>query len=344
MKGLALISIVAITALATAEAQQQAVPQAPPAVFRANSDLVTVPVFVRGDQRTIAGLTAADFALTDNGVLQRIQDFSAEALPVDVTVLVETSRAMKDYAKSVNGHVREIMSEVRPTDRIEILGIDDYVNVLLPFGPPDRPFDVSKVPTGGMASVNDALVAALLRQTDPDRQHLIIAITDTIDTMSALDMATVRDVARHSSSTLELAWVSMAVDGVPALEMGAPPSWSNSAERLERHERGPAQRHSPRRAQWAPHYTPRPYRTIFDFDLLKEAAELTGGQLRVGGFIDRNAAIIFKKVYAEFRSSVVLRYVPAGVARDGWHAISVTVPRHRDLEIRARQGYFVERP
>lgn len=342
MRPVALACVAMVVGWATVGAQPQVAPQRPAAVFRANSDLVTVPVFIRGNEDVVARLTADDFVLTDNGVRQQIQSFSAEALPVDVTVLVETGRALKDYAKSVNGHVRDIMSEVRPTDRIEILGIDDYVNVLLPFGSPRRPFDVSRIPTGGLASVNDALVAALLREADPDRQHLIIAITDTIDTMSTLDMAAVRDVARHSSATLELAWVSMAVEDVPPENMGAPPALTNSAERLERHTRGASQRRAPRRAQWTPHYTPRPYRTIYDFDLLKEAAELTGGQLRIGGLVDRNAATIFRKVYAEFRRSVVLRYVPTGVTRDGWHALSVTVPTQRGLEIRARQGYFVE--
>jgi len=336
MRLIAMASIAAIGAWGTVGAQQQLPPQGPPVVFRANSDLVTVPVFVKGNERIITGLTADDFLLTDNGVPQQIQSLSAEALPVDVTVLVETSRAMKDYAKSINGHVHDILSEVRPTDRIEILGIDDYVNVLLPFGPPNRPVDMSHVPTGGMASVNDALVAALVREADPDRRHLIVAITDTIDTMSALDMAAVRDVARHSNATLELVWVTMSGT--------APPSWTTSAERVDAHVRGPAQRRSPRRAQWTPHYEPRPNRTFADFDVIREAAELTGGQLRVGSLIDRNAAIIFRKVYAEFRSSVVLRYVPTAVERDGWHALSVTVPKHRDLEIRARQGYFVERP
>lgn len=186
MRLIALAGVAAIAGWATLAAQQQVPPQRPAAVFRANTDLVTVPVFVKGSERIVARLTADDFVLTDNGVPQQIQSFSAEALPVDVTVLVETSRALKDYAKSVNEHVREIMSDVRPTDRVEILGIDDYVNVLLPFGSPDRPFDVSQLPTGGMASVNDALVAALLREADSDRQHLIIAITDTIDTTSAL--------------------------------------------------------------------------------------------------------------------------------------------------------------
>ena len=74
---------------------------------------------------------------------------------------------------------------------IEILGIDNYVNVVLPFGSPGREFDVDKFPRGGMTSVYDGLVAALLREADPDRQHLIIAITDTIDTMSTLNMSAV---------------------------------------------------------------------------------------------------------------------------------------------------------
>lgn len=335
MRAPTLASAAVMATWAALAAHQPPAPRQAPAVFRAGSDLVTVPVFVKGTERIVAGLAAADFVLTDNGVPQQIQSVSAEALPVDVTVLVETSRAMKDYARSINGHVRAIMAEVRPTDRIEILGIDDYVNVLLPFGPASRPFDVSRMPSGGMASVNDALVAALLRKANPDRQHLIIAITDTIDTMSTLDMVTVRDVARHSHSTLELVWVT--VSG------STQPPWSTSAERLDAHVRGPAQRRSPRRAQWTPHYEPRLNRTFADFDMMRDAAEVTGGRLHVGSLTDRNAAIIFRKLYAEFRSSYVLRYVPTGVERDGWHAISVTVPKHRNLDVRARRGYLVTR-
>ena len=133
---------------------------------------------------------------------------------------METSHAFKDYAKSVNEQVRQIASRVHPGDRLEILGIDNYVNVLLPFGPPDRAFDVDAFPRGGVTSVNDALVAALLREADPDRQHLIIAITDTIDTMSTLNMAAVRAVAQQSSATLVLSWVTLSEDPMTEPEPG----------------------------------------------------------------------------------------------------------------------------
>jgi hypothetical protein len=325
-----------------AHAGLQALGQQARPVFRSNADLVTVPVFVKGNADDVADLRPADFALTDNGVPQRVDSFTTEAMPVDVTVLVETSHAFKDYANSVNKHVRTIASRVRPGDRLEILGIDDYVNVLLPFGPPDRPFDVDEFPRGGMASVYDALVAALLREADPDRQHLVIAITDTIDTMSTLPMAAVREAARQSSATLVLSWVTMAVE--PSSSMGAPPPWMTSAERVARHigRFGPAQRTVPRRQQWTPHYDPPPMRDLYAFDVLRGAADLTGGGLHIGGFIERNSAIVFNKVYAGVRKNVVLRYRPEGVARDGWHDVTVTVPRHPKLDLRARRGYFVE--
>lgn len=322
-------------AVSLPQSQGRAQEQKPAPVFRSNADLVTVPVFVKGSGGAVTGLQPADFVLTDNGVAQHVDSFSMEALPVDVTVLVETSHAIRDYAKSVNDQVRQIASRVHEGDRLEILGIDTYVNVLLPFGRPGREFDVNTFPRGGMTSVNDAIVAALLRQPDPDRQHLIIAITDTIDTMSTLDMAAVRAVARQSSATLVLSWVTMSQDE-------GEPIWMTTSERLDRHIRGPAQRTVPRRQQWTPHYHPPLRRNMSAFDVLREAADLTGGGLHTGGFIERNSAIVFNRIYSEFRRNYVLRYVPRGVARDGWHDVAVTVPRYPRLDIRARHGYFIE--
>ena len=338
-----LLSIAFATSLSLASplfSQEQA--QKPVPVFRANSDLVTIPVFVKGSGGAVAGLRPSDFVLTDNGVKQTVDSFTTEALPVDVTVLIETSYALRDYAKTVNEQVRKIAAEVRPTDRLEILGIDDYVNVLLPMGAPDRAFDVDDFPRGGLISVNDAIAAALMRQADPNRQHLVLVISDTIDTMSTLSMSAVREVARQSSATLYLTWVSLSEDPLYNPLPGEPPPWNSTSERLERHIRGASQRTVPRRQQWMPHYAPPNGRNIYAFDALREAADLTGGSLRIGGFIERSASIIFNRVYADFRRNYVLRYKPAGVDRDGWHKVEVSVPRYPRLDVRARHGYLIE--
>jgi VWFA-related protein len=353
---------IALVAFLCASSGGRAQSQTPQTIFRTNTDLVTIPVFVKGNDSLVGGLGATDFVLTDNGVRQTVETIDSESLPVDVTILMETGSAIEPYRKSLNEQVRKIAALMRPTDRIEVLGIDNYVSVLVPFGAPTRDLKVEAFAGRGMMSVNDALVAALLRESDPDRRHLIIAMTDSIDTMSTLSMASVRDVAKQSRSTLVVSWITLSADADSLF-----PPWATSAERLERHVRAPRSlgerpmlnidsklatprssavivgRTVPARQQWTPHYDPPRGRLSSAFDVLREAADLTGGAVHPPGvFTDRNAAAIFDKIYAEFRRNYILRYLPQGVTRDGWHDVKVTIPSHSGLEVRARRGYLVE--
>jgi len=47
----------------------------------------------------------------------------------------------------------------------------------------------------------------------------------------------------------------------------------------------------------------------------------------------------FLQAFENFRTSYVLRYTPAGVARAGWHDLSVKVLKAGRYEVRARKGY-----
>lgn len=361
-----LAGIAALALVASASALAMHAQTTPQAVFRTNTDLVTVPVFVKGNDGRLGSLRAEDFQLTDNGVRQKIESVEAQALPIDVTVIVEASRAMTGYEESLREQVRKIAALVRPTDRLEVLGIGDYVNVIVPLAPASAAKTIPQLTFDGMASVNDTLTAALLRQPDPDRRHLIIALTDTVDTMSSTSMETVKSVAAKSGATLVIAWITMSADGPPA--PGVP--WATVSERLAKHVRGPRTlgavsmlapsslppflstnrssevmvgRTVPPRQQWTPHYLPRVGRPWEAFDLLREAADGTGGGLHPPGlFTDRNAAVIFDKIYAEFRQNVVLKYFPEGVTRLGWHDVQVTIPKSPGTEVRARRGYLVE--
>lgn len=353
----------AMVAAVAAQSPPSSSTQTSQTVFRSATDLVSVPVLVKGSRDVITALRVSDYALTDNGVSQKIESISTEALPVDVTVIVETSRAMNGYEGLLREQVQKIAALVRPTDRLEVLGVGDYVNVIVPLGPKGKDTNIPKLAFDGLASVNDALVAALLRQPDPDRRHLIIALTDTVDTMSSTSMTTVKDVAAQGNATLVIAWITMSQDGDP--HPGVP--WATVSERVNRHVRAPTTlgsqpmlnipgalatprssavvvgRTVPPRQQWTPHYLPPLRRPWEAFDRLREAADLTGGELHPPGvFTDRSAVVIFDKIYAEFRQNVVLTYFPEGVARLGWHDLTVTVPSRSGLDLRPRRGYFVE--
>lgn len=334
-------------------------------VFRTNADLVTVPVSVRASGTPVGGLKPEDFLVLDNGVRQKVESLSGESVGTDVTILVETGNTMKPYLGTLGDEIAKISAMVRPADRLEILGIGTYIDELLPLRKAADQLPLGKIQlSGSLTSVNDALVAALLREPDKERPHLVIAITDTVDSMSIADMATVRDVAKESGATLVIAWITMSLD--PAGSVDPVTGWPRWLTTSERETRATGSSINPgvgtdssvpggggppvgngrsvaRARYWIPHYTPAAGRTIDKFDLMKEAAESTGGAMHPPGvFVDRTAAAIFDKVYNDHRHNYVLRYQPTGVARDGWHDITVTTPKYSSYELHARRGYLVE--
>lgn len=309
-------------------------------VFRAGTDVVTVNVSVRASGAPVGNLRAADFVLLDNGVPQRIESVELDAVPADVTVLVETSDAVSEYVGSVSNQVQKIAALVRPDDRLSVMTIDTYVTEVLPRQPVLNP-QIGGFTPGGLSSANDALALAMLRHADPDRPHLIVAITNAIDTMSALDVDTVREIARESPAILHVALIDL---GEEFPDPPAKPYLKSSWQRLNDFRCSNSLQCTLTRQPWRAR-DDRPFGIFHyeDFDPLKDAAELTGGGMYLPGvFTDRTAAAIFEKVFADYRQGYLLQYRPRGVKPEGWHEISVTVPSAPSSTVHARRGYGVD--
>ena len=295
-KGAAVIGRLAFLALLSV----QAIP-----TFRSAIEVVQIPVSVRTGNRVVGGLQAGDFVVTDAGVRQDVQAISVEDIPVDVTLILDTSSSTMGIAQKLEKDVQQIIKLIGPEDALRILRIDTFVEELRPMAKVTPQSGSVPIPRNyGVSSVHDALIAALMRPVTPDRRHLVIAVTDAIDTMSFTTAERVRDVAARSEALLELVVVN-----APTV-------------------RGPLTFVRPRFYE-------------FNENVLKQAAEATGGELRgrrLFGNVDPVSA--FKRVFDEFRQSYVLRYTPRDVTSSGWHELSVSIPAKPDYTIRARPGYF----
>jgi VWFA-related protein len=329
-RALALLMVASAT-LPSLSGRAQTPTQTPQPVFRATTDLVTIDVAVRSGGTPVGGLGPKDFVLLDNNVRQTVDVVELEAVPVDITVLID---ATEDDASNVNDLVsqaKKIAALARPTDRVRVMRVSNYVSDLVPLQQAATMPEVPAIAGTGIPAAHDGLAAALLRQVDPDRRHLIIAITNGIDAISALDAATVRELARRSTATLYIEQVDVALE-----PMSEPPRYIGSRERRERDRCGASGVCTP----------PRPYWRPFDdeqFDVLKDAAEATGGELYVPGiFTNRTASAVFEKAFEDYRRTYLLRFTPQGVARDGWHDVTVTIPAYPALEIKARRGYALD--
>ena len=96
--------------------------------FRSTTSLVSVSVSVKRGNNVVANLTAADFALTDNGVAQTVEAVSIESVPLDVTLFLDTSGSTAGKLDEMQATCRRSCSSCAPTDRFRLLTIGDTVN------------------------------------------------------------------------------------------------------------------------------------------------------------------------------------------------------------------------
>jgi hypothetical protein len=196
IKGLGTVMVVLAGAVHAGSAREQR-----PPVFRSGANVVLVDVLVRRGGVVVRGLTKDDFEVLDNGVPQEIDDVLAEQLPIDLTILLDTSGSTAHEIERFKSSAGEIAAMLRPEDRMRITAFAADIRDLMPLTSHAR-FDMT--PLGWTTSLDDALVLTLARRNDPARRHLIVAYTDADDTSSVVDGQTVGRAARRSEAVMHL--------------------------------------------------------------------------------------------------------------------------------------------
>jgi VWFA-related protein len=189
-------------------------------VFRAGVDAVMVDVSVQTSDRPVSGLTASDFRLRDNGVLQEVVVSPIDAVPVDVSILVDTSYSVVPNLDKFRADVQKFPPLLRAVDRVRLMTVAYGATEILPMQPRPKTIALDRITAGAGTSLNDALLFALLPEPPPGRRHLVIVLTDGADVTSAVDAADVPGIAVRSGAILH------AVLRRPAAASGkpAPPS------------------------------------------------------------------------------------------------------------------------
>jgi hypothetical protein len=286
-------------------------------VFRTTTEVVSVDVSVTRNDVPVAGLAAKDFVLLDNGVRQEIDAVSIETLPMDVTFVLDLSGSTAGSLKAFKTAVDRMRGMLRPTDRLRLVTFADRVQEIVPMQPAGDPLPLDRIVSGQATSLTDGIFFALAWPAEPDRRHLVVAFTDGVDTWSTIDPDRLPILASHADAVLHVVLSTSAVRSAPrgfqmvqGVLVDAP----------------------------APPPTPA---ISFLPDGSASVQALTDTARRSGGAVHRLADNVaaFQEVLDDFRSSYVLRYTPHGVARPGWHDITVTLARSGSFTIRARKGY-----
>jgi VWFA-related protein len=198
-------------------AATSAAPGAQSPLFRANTDLVPVYVSVRAGNGTVGALQSSDFTVTDRGVAQTVEVASSDAVPIDVTLVVDTSRSVINSLPLFRAEVQTIVGQLQPNEQIRLITFDTEVRQILAMQPPSERPPVQQIQLGDTTSLADALVIALARARRPDRRHLVFAFTDGYDTSSILGYGALPELASHTDSIVHIALVKPSGSDLPSV-------------------------------------------------------------------------------------------------------------------------------
>jgi hypothetical protein len=284
--------------------------------FRSDADAVTVNVSVKKSNVPVGGLTATDFRLFDNDVLQDVATVSVEAVPIDVSFVVDTSGIVSADVDTMREAVRGMTEFLRPSDRFRVLTTGNAVVNAIPWrsaGVPDTS-TIQPVP-GEIALVMDSVFMALFHRTAPDRRHLVVALIFDDDWCSLVSGPSLARAAARSGAVFHLI-------GMPRTP------WQDGLKLFG----PPLGAHALCRTTFNGGVDARPF--------LSEATSVTGGTVRSAEFRAERAAVkAFDAIFDDFRRSYLLHYMPRGVERTGWHRLRVEMPA-RGYTVRARPGYW----
>lgn len=89
--------------------------------FRTGTALVRVDVQVLERGRPVTGLTAADFIVKDNGVVQELVGFGQEAEPLQVLFVLDVSGSMGRVLREMAGVAQGALAALGPEDEVGVM-------------------------------------------------------------------------------------------------------------------------------------------------------------------------------------------------------------------------------
>ena len=274
--------------------------------FRARTELVRVDVLVTDDGAPVAGLTAADFEVRDNGVGQRVTA-AGTVESVQLGVVLDVSGSMTGERLAIaRKATTDLLGRLTRGDRFAVVAFGDQVGRVTGPGASaaEAAAALDRVQAGGSTALLDGTYAGILEADGGPGPKLLLVMTDGRNNTSWLQARPVIDTARRHETVI----YPVAVD--------VDDTWDGGISmRL---------------------------RTSDAVALLEAMADQTGGRYVEAGW-DRSLGERFQQILREYRQRYILTFTPEGVpAGDGWHALEVKVKRP-GAQVRARTRYWAGR-
>jgi VWFA-related protein len=171
--------------------------------FSAGVEAVRVDALVTEGNRPVLNLTADDFELRDNGVLQQLTSVEIERVPLSIALAVDNSSSVAGARlERLIGASEELLRYVKTDDRVRLIGFSHIMRrrSIQPGAAPS--LGARRMTAAGSTGLYDAIHTALLLARTGDARALALVFTDGHDNSSWLTENDLLAAAKRSATVL----------------------------------------------------------------------------------------------------------------------------------------------
>lgn len=281
--------------------------------IKLTTDLVSLNVMVTDQSgRAITGLTKDNFKVSENGVEQQINFFSAEESPVSWGLILDRSGSMMGMMRDVYRAAVHVVDEGTEQDEMFIATFNQQAELVTDFTPDKHTLENSLLGlrADGMTALWDAVAFGLDRvKRGKHRKKVLVVVTDGEDNSSKLNFKRLIDRVEEAD---------VLIYSVGMFESGGMSSRDLSRMGI---------------------------RDDYPQLELEKLAQATGARAHFPTNVDECRSAM-KEIAREVSQQYSLGYYPTNTTRDGkWRKIQVKVGRdgRTTYVARARAGYYAPR-
>ena len=173
--------------------------------FRSGTLAVRVDVLVTDGRKPVAGLTAQDFALRDNGVLQTVEVLDGSGVPINAVLALDSSSSTAGprHANLVSASLA-LLDGLQADDRAALTTFSHAVTsrVALTSDVASVREALRAMRPAGQTSVMDGAYVAVAATLSQTGRSLVLICTDGYDTWSWLRPSDVLESAKRSNAVI----------------------------------------------------------------------------------------------------------------------------------------------
>lgn len=166
---------------------------------------VRVDVLVTDGRKAVGGLTAADFELRDNGVVQAIDVADSSDVAVNAVLALDTSSSTTGKRqRDLVAASQALLDELKPVDRAALTTFSHAVapRIALTSDFSAVRAELFRIVPSGETAVMDGVYVALMATLAQAGRSLVVVCTDGYDTSSWLEPEEVLESAKRSNAVI----------------------------------------------------------------------------------------------------------------------------------------------